>query len=194
MTAEYTLELAPVSDAAAEGSAKQMLDDARANLGFVPNMYRTMAINPGLLSTYLHGYAHFREQANFTPPEQEVVFLTISLANGCDYCMAAHSMLALNVSKLSEAHTQALRDGKALDDDKLEALRRFTHHMWETRGLPTKAEAEAFKAAGYSDMHVLEIILAMAVKTISNYANHVNHTDVDDAFAPYAVDKTVAAA
>jgi len=43
-------------------------------------------------------------------------------------------------------------------------------------------------------MHVLEIILAMAVKTISNYANHVNHTDVDDAFAPYAVDKTVAAA
>jgi len=194
MTAEFKITTAPVSDDAAEGAAKEMLDGARAKLGFVPNMYRGMAINPGLLSTYLHGYAHFREQANFTPPEQEVVFLTISLANGCDYCMAAHSMLALNVSKLSEAHTRALRDGKALDDDKLEALRRFTHHMWETRGLPTKAEAEAFKAAGYSDMHVLEIILAMAVKTISNYANHVNHTDVDDAFAPYAVDKTVAAA
>jgi len=137
MTAEYTLELAPVSDAAAEGSAKQMLDDARANLGFVPNMYRTMAINPGLLSTYLHGYDHFREQANFTPPEQEVVFLTISLANGCDYCTAAHSMLAVNVSKLSEAHTQALRDGRSLDDPRLEALRRFTHHMWQTRGLPS---------------------------------------------------------
>jgi len=57
-----------------------------------------------------------------------------------------------------------------------------------------KAEAEAFKAAGYSDQHVLEIILALAVKTISNYANHVNHTEVDDAFAPYAVDKTVKAA
>ena len=66
--------------------------------------------------------------------------------------------------------------------------------MWETRGLPTKAEAEAFKSAGYSNIHVLEIILAMAVKTISNYSNHVNHTDVDDAFAPYAVDKTVEAA
>jgi len=194
MTAEFKITSAPVSDEAAEGAAKEMLDGARAKLGFVPNMYRGMAINPGLLSTYLHGYAHFREQANFTPPEQEVVFLTISRANGCDYCMAAHSMLAVNVSKLSEANTQALRDGKPLDDAKLEALRRFTHHMWETRGLPTKAEAEAFKAAGYEDIHVFEIILAMAVKTISNYANHVNHTDVDDAFAPFAVDKTVAAA
>src|SRR6056297_22883 len=194
MTAEFKITTAPVSDDAAEGAAKEMLDGARAKLGFVPNMYRGMAINPGLLSTYLHGYAHFREQANFTPPEQEVVFLTISLANGCDYCMAAHSMLALNVSKLSEAHTQALRDGKALDDDKLEALRRFTHHMWETRGLPTKAEAEAFKAAGYSDIDRKSVVLAMAVKTISNYSNHVNQTDVDDAFAPFAVDKTVEAA
>jgi uncharacterized peroxidase-related enzyme len=194
MTAEYELDLAPVSDTDAEGSAKQMLDDARANLGFVPNMYRTMAINPGLLSTYLHGYDHFREQANFTPPEQEVVFLTISLANGCDYCTAAHSMLAINVSNLSEAHTQALRDGRSLDDPKLEMLRRFTHHMWQTRGLPSRTEAEAFKAAGYTDLHVLEIILALAVKTISNYANHVGHTQVDDAFAPYAVDKTVTAA
>jgi len=191
MTAEYKLQTAPVSDDQATGLAKDLLDGARAKLGFVPNMYRGMAINPGLLSTYLHGYAHFREQANFTPPEQEVVFLSISLANGCDYCTAAHSMLAVKVSKLSEAHTQALRDGEPLDDAKLEALRRFTHHMWETRGLPSKAEAEAFKAAGYSDLHILEIILAMAVKTISNYANHVNHSEVDDAFAAFSVDKTV---
>ena len=194
MTAEYKLEATPVTDDHADGLAKELLDGAREKLGFVPNMYRAMAINPGVLSTYLHGYEHFRTQDNFTPPEQEVVFLTVSLANGCDYCMAAHSMLALNVSKLSEEHTQALRDGKSLSDPKLEALRRFTHHMWQTRGLPTKAEVEAFKAAGYGDQHVLEIILALAVKTLSNYANHVNHTEVDDAFAPYAVDKTVKAA
>lgn len=191
MTAEYKVELPPLSDDKAEGLAKDLLDGARAKLGFVPNMYRGMANDPGLLSTYLHGYAHFREQRNFTPPEQEVVFLTISQANGCSYCVAAHSMLAVKVSKLSQAHTQALRDGKPLDDPKLEALRRFTHHMWETRGLPTRAEAEAFKAAGYGDVHILEIILAMAVKTISNYANHVNHTELDAAFAEFSVDKSV---
>lgn len=191
MTAEYKNELSPVSDEAATGLARELLEGARAKLGFVPNMYRGMANNPGLLSTYLHGYAHFREQANFTPPEQEVVFLTISLANGCDYCTAAHSMLAVHVSKLSQAHTQALREGKPLDDARLEALRRFTHHMWETRGLPTRAEAEAFKAAGYGDVHILEIILALAVKTISNYANHVNHTELDAKFAPFAVGMSV---
>jgi len=191
MTAEFRVETSPVSDDKAQGKAKELLDGARAKLGFVPNMYRGMAVNPGLLSTYLHGYALFRESGNFTPPEQEVVFLTVSLANGCDYCTAAHSMLAVKVSKLSEANTQALHDGKPLADARLEALRRFTHHMWETRGLPTKAEAKAFKAAGFGDLHVLEIILALAVKTISNYANHVNHTELDAAFAPFAVGKTV---
>jgi uncharacterized peroxidase-related enzyme len=191
MTAEFRVETAPVSDDQAQGKAKELLDGARAKLGFVPNMYRGMAVNPGLLATYLHGYAQFRESGNFTPPEQEVVFLTVSEANGCDYCTAAHSMLAVKVTKLGEAHTQELRDGKPLSDPKLEALHRFTHHMWETRGLPTKAEAEAFKAAGYGDVHVLEIILAISVKTISNYANHVNHTDLDAAFAPFAIGKTV---
>ena len=191
MTAEFRVETSPVSDDQAAGKAKDLLEGARAKLGFVPNMYRGMAVNPGLLSTYLHGYALYRESGNFTPPEQEVVFLTVSLANGCDYCTAAHSMLAIKMSKLGEAHTQALRDGKPLSDAKLEALRKFTHHMWETRGLPTKAEAKAFKAAGYGDVHVLEIILALAVKTISNYANHVNHTDVDEVFVPFTVDKTV---
>lgn len=194
MSAEYKIDAKPVTDDQAKGLAKQLLDAAREKLGFVPNMYRAMAINPKVLSTYSHGYEHFRSQDNFTSPEQEVVFLTISLANGCDYCTAAHSMLAINVSKLGDEHTQALRDGKSLSDPKLEALRKFTHHMWETRGMPTKAEAEAFKAAGYTDQHVLEIVLALAVKTLSNYTNHVNHTQVDEAFSPYAVGKTVEAA
>ncbi|SLN19173.1 Carboxymuconolactone decarboxylase family protein [Roseovarius gaetbuli] len=191
MTAEFRVEIKPVSDDVAEGQAKDLLEGARAKLGFVPNMYRGMANDPGLLSTYLHGYDQFRQSGHFTAPEQEVVFLTVSEANGCDYCTAAHSMLAINVSKLAPEHTQALRDGKPLADEKLEALRQFTHHMWEARGLASKAKAEAFKAAGYGDVHVLEIILALAVKTISNYANHVNHTDVDDVFAPFAVGKEV---
>ena len=188
MQAEYSIESEHVSDDSATGDAKELLDGARQKLGFVPNMYRGMAIDPGLLSTYLHGYEKFRGSGNFTPPEQETVFLTISLANGCDYCTAAHSMLAVNVSKLDRVHVDALREGRTLSDPKLEALRRFTHHMWDTRGLPKRAEAEAFKKAGYGDTHVLDIILALAVKTISNYANHVTQPDVDDAFSAFRVD------
>jgi uncharacterized peroxidase-related enzyme len=187
MTAEYRLETPPVSDDAAEGQAKEMLDGARAKLGFVPNMYRAMAINPGVLSTYLHGYDHFRNSGRFTPPEQEVVFLTISMANGCDYCTAAHSMLAVNVSNLPQEEAYAIRAGRVLKDEALNALVQFTDHMWATRGRPTDSEVAAFKQAGYSDIHLLEIILAMAVKTLSNYTNHVNHTEVDDAFAAHRV-------
>lgn len=190
MTAEYKLATPPVAFDEADGPARDLLDGAKANLGFVPNMYLGMAINPGMLSTYLHGYDQFRKSGNFTAPEQEVVFLTVSRSNGCDYCTAAHSTIAVNKSGLSEANTHAVRNGSTLDDGRLDALATFTAHMWETRGMPTKAAATAFKSAGFSDVHILEIILALAVKTISNYANHVNHTDLDAVFTKYAVTET----
>lgn len=163
-----------------------MLDGARAKLGFVPNMYRGMAISPALLDTYLHGYDQFRS-GHFSAPEQEVVFLTISRLNDCRYCTAAHSMLAVNVSKLSEADTFAIRDGAPLSDTKLQALHDFTAVMWESRDLPTMEQAGAFKYSGYSDQHILEVILGISVKTISNYSNHVNHSDVDPQFAAFKV-------
>jgi len=189
MTAEFRIETSPVSDEAAQGEAKEMFDSTRAEVGFVPNMYRAMAIDPGVLSTYMHGYSQFREQGHFDPREQETVFLTISRANECGYCIAAHSMLAVNVSNLTPAETDALREGRALDDPKLQALSSFTHHMWQTRGRPTEAAAAEFKDAGFGDIHVMEIILAMAVKTLSNYSNHVNQPEVDDAFAAHKVEE-----
>lgn len=189
MSAEYKLQITPVTDDAAQGQARDLLQNAREQLGFVPNMYRGMAIAPELLSTYMHGYDAFRQSGRFTAPEQEVVFLTISLANGCDYCTAAHSMLAVRMSGLPEADTMALRDGQPMQDDKLNALSRFTWHMWDTRGMPETASVAAFRQAGYDDTHILEIVLALAVKTISNYANHVNHSEVDDAFAAFRVER-----
>lgn len=51
---------------------------------------------------------------------------------------------------------------------------------------PAKADAQAFRDAGYSENHVLEIVLAIAVKTLSNYANHLLHTPLDAAIAQRA--------
>jgi len=187
MSAEYRIEKPLVGDGAG-GRAEELLEGQRKRLGFVPNMYRGMAVNTSVLDTYLHGYELFRG-GQFTPPEQEVVFLTISRLNECGYCTAAHSMLAINVSKLSEANTHAIRDGRPLDDPRLQALHDFTKVMFETRGKPSTAQAEAFKAAGYADEHLLEIILAFAVKTLSNYSNHVTHPEVDEAFAAFRVEE-----
>ena len=185
MTAEYKTELKPVAPESANDEQKRVLAKAKEAVGFIPNMYAGMVNSPGVLETYLDGYARFRNSGHFTPAEQETIFLTISRGNACGYCMTAHSMLAAKKSGVPEAVIEALRDDKEIPEPKLAALVRFTRHMFDTRGLPTTAEVEAFKRAGYTDRHIYEIILALAVKTLSNYANHIQHTAVDDVFANF---------
>lgn len=184
MAAEYKMtQLGPQSAADAAPVAREILETSQKQLGFVPNMYAVMANSPGLLSTYAHGYAHFRQESGFTPIEQEVVLLTVSRENGCHYCVAAHSFVADAMSKVPKDVTDAIRDGTPIPDAKLGALSEFTRLMVNKRGLPTIAEAAAFRGAGYTERHMLEVILAIAVKTISNYANHLFHTPVDAMFA-----------
>lgn len=183
MTSEYKLTLSPKTPEDADPKARVILERAKTQLGFIPNMYATMANSPGLLETYTEGYERFRGHSGFTPAEQEVVFLTVSRRNGCEYCVGAHSVIADQMSKVPPAVTDAIRDGRAVPDAKLGALSRFTDLMVSTRGLPSKADVEAFLGAGFQERHVLEIVLAIAVKTLSNYSNHLFHTPLDAMFA-----------
>ncbi len=169
----------------AEPRAKAALEAVQKGLGFVPNMYANMANSPGVLETYGAGYQLFRAESGFTPAEQEVVFLTISHENGCEYCMAAHSMVGEKMSGVPASVLGALRAGLPLPDARLHALSVFTRVMVASRGKPGGRELQAFLAGGFSEKQVLEIILAIAVKTISNYSNHVFHTDVDPVFAAW---------
>ncbi|TCT10257.1 carboxymuconolactone decarboxylase family protein [Paralcaligenes ureilyticus] len=181
-----TLSLPAQSLETSEGRAKEALNTAFKQTGMIPNMYAKMANSAGLLETYLFGYNLFRKESGFTPAEQEVVLLTISRVNECTYCMAAHSMIAEVVSKTPAQIIAALRAGQPLEDQKLGTLSRFTQLMVESRGRPTDEDLQAFIAAGYAERHVLEIILAIAVKTISNYGNHLFHTELDQRFEKYA--------
>lgn len=169
----------------AEPRAKASLEAVQKGLGFIPNMYANMANSPGALETYGVGYNFFRKDSGFTPAEQEVVFLTISHENGCEYCMAAHSMVGEKMSGVPAPVLNALRAGLPLPDARLRALSVFTRIMVAGRGKPAGRDLQAFLAAGFGERQVLEIILAIAVKTISNYSNHVFHTDVDPVFAAY---------
>lgn len=183
MQAEHKLALPALSPSEAEPLALNRLEEALNTLGFIPNMYSVMANSPGLLDTYIHGYNRFRTQSGFTPAEQEVVLLAVSRENGCTYCVAAHSFLADNMSGVPAAVTDAIRDGTPIPDTRLAALHDFTRTLVVKRGLPGQADVAAFLAAGYSERHILEIVLAIAVKTLSNYANHLFHTPVDGLFA-----------
>jgi uncharacterized peroxidase-related enzyme len=182
MNAEYKLSLTNKSIEDAELGAKDVLINTRNAMGFIPNMYAAMANSPILLDTYASGYQLFREQSGFNAVEQEVVFLAISRENGCAYCMAAHSFVADEISKVPREITDAIREGTTVPDNQLAELVSFSTMMVRTRGLPSKQEVNNFLSMGYSEQHILDIIQAISVKTISNYANHLFHTEVDDVF------------
>ncbi len=182
MNEAFVFSLPPVDPTTGPDAATSQLQDSKRRMGMIPNMYTRMANAPAMLHTYSDGYAGFRAESGFTPGEQEVVFLTISRANGCEYCMAAHSFLADVSSGVPKEVTNALRDGVALPEPKLSALSLFTHHLVETRGRPGREQTATFLGAGFSEPQILYIVLAIAVKTISNYSNHMFETPVDAPF------------
>ncbi|MBF8965521.1 carboxymuconolactone decarboxylase family protein [Pontibacter sp. FD36] len=179
----FKTSLEPVTLEKANEAQKPHLENAHKQTGMIPNMYKNMVNSPGLMETYAVGYDNFRKNSGFTPVEQEVVFVTVSIANGCEYCAAAHSFIADNMSKVPVEVTDAIREGREIPDAKLSALSKFTRIMFDKRGNPTHEEVEEFLQAGYEEKHIMEIILALAVKTLSNYSNHIFHTDLDEVFS-----------
>jgi uncharacterized peroxidase-related enzyme len=173
------MTMQPLSVSTADPRTRELMEKVRRQSVIIPNLYRYMANSPGALDTYLHGYETFRARSGFTPAEQEVIFLTISFENACDYCMAAHSFLADTRSHVPPGVTEAIRNGTEVPDARLRALSEFTRAMLLSRGRPTAEEASSFLAAGYSERQILEIILAISIKTISNYTNHVFNTPID---------------
>jgi uncharacterized peroxidase-related enzyme len=183
MSAKFRMSLPAQTLNSESPRIRGVLEKAQKQVGFIPNMYARMANSPGLLETYLTGYDRFRKESGFTSAEQEVVLLTISRENGCHYCVAAHSVLADKVSGVPTDVTDAIRDGTPVPDPKLRALSEFTRTLLAKGGRPDRGDVDAFLAAGYTERHILEIILAVAVKTLSNWSNHVFETPVDEMFA-----------
>lgn len=168
-------------NAAPEGS-KEILEKSLVQTGRIPNMYALMANSPGLLQTYRAGYDAFRAESGFTKTEQEVVLLAISRFHECTYCVAVHSVIA-DMNRVPHEVTDAIRNGSAIADTKLETLRSFTTILVASRGRPTSEDLDRFLSVGFTELQVLEIILAIAVKTISNYSNHLFDTELDSGFS-----------
>lgn len=189
MTANaYIHALQPIPHETATGAAREILDVALKQVGFIPNMYANMANAPAVLSTYLHGYGLFRTESGLKPAEQEVVFLAISQANGCNYCTAAHSMLADKMSGVPKEVLNAIRNRAPIPDERLAALHALATELVLHHGRPDPVLVKAFLDAGFQERDILYIVLAAAVKTLSNFANHAFGTPVDAAFAAYRVD------
>lgn len=174
--------LLPIKTETAAPAARTILESAKSNMGMVPNMYAGMANLPALLQAYVNGYGLFRANSGLTQVEQDIVFLTISVENGCEYCTAAHSFVADNWSKVPVEVTNAIRVGREIRDRRLQALRQMTKTLVTMHGRASCADVESFVDAGYSEVTILALILAIGVKTFSNYSNHLMSTPLDSAF------------
>lgn len=170
----HTLETAPAG-------SRDTLGAAQKAYGFIPNLLAVMAEAPALVKGYTT-LSRIFDETSFSATERQVVLLTVSYENGCAYCVAAHSVIA-GAQKVPHEVVQALRSNEPIRDAKLEALRRFTSSTVKSRGWPPESDIAAFSAAGYEPQHVLEVVLGVGLKTLSNYMNHLTNTPLDQAFS-----------
>lgn len=165
----------------APAASQPLLEGSLKKYGFVPNLHGGLAEAPSALKAYIELTALF-DQTSLSPTERQVVLLVASAENHCTYCVAAHSMIAKHMVKADPAIVDAIRNLQPLPDTKLDTLASFARHVVQNRGVVCGKTLDNFIAAGYSRAHVLEVVLGVTFKTLSNYTNHIIDTPLDSAF------------
>lgn len=179
----HTVETAPEE-------SKQMLTESIKAFGMIPGLHATMAEAPGLLAAYKEIHEHF-VNSSFDKDEITVVWQTINVEHACHYCVPAHTGIAKSMG-VDDTITDALRNQSALPNARLEALRDFTLSVVRKRGNVDDSAVQAFLDAGFTKRQILEVILGLSQKIMSNYLNHIAKTPVDKAFQKFEWHKTAA--
>ena len=163
--------------------SKELLEKSKKAYGMIPGLHGVLAGAPGILEGYQKLHELF-ENSSFNNEESTVVWQSINVEHECHYCVPAHTGIA-KMMKVDDSITEALRNETTLENPKLEALRTMTLKIVRNRGNVTQEDLDAFYKAGYGERQVLEIILGLSQKTISNYVNHIANTPVDEGFKKY---------
>jgi len=164
--------------------SKPMLEQTQHAFSFIPNLIGVMANSPAITEAYLI-IANIFSKSGLSTTEQQIVLLTASHFNDCRYCMAAHTAIS-SMQNVDMTVVQAIRDDLPISDSKLQALRQFTRLVVENRGWLPDSDVQSFLDAGYDQSHILDILVGVAQKTLSNYTNHLAKTPLDDAFSTVA--------
>ncbi len=161
-------------------TSDQLLDAVKAKYGFVPNVIREMSQSPAVARVYFEGQDIMRG-ASLSQREQQAVQLTISRFNDCAYCLAAHRTVG-RMAGISDGDLQAIQEARSPADARLAALVETTRRVLESRGHLAPEVFSNLDARGIDRRALYEIIALIGLKTISNYVNHVAHTEIDSAF------------
>jgi alkylhydroperoxidase family enzyme len=167
----------------APAASKPLLDRSIKGFGVIPNLHAVMAEAPPVLDAYQQLHALF-QQTSFDAQELTVVWQTINVEHHCHYCVPAHAAIA-SMMKVDSALTDALRNRQPMPSDKLQALHDTTLAIVRNRGVLSEGEKRRFYAAGYGQQQLLEIVLGVAQKVMSNYINHIAETPLDERFASF---------
>ncbi len=152
-----------------------IFDNLHKMIGFVPNLYAFYAHSETALGDYL---ALQNRKNTLSPKEREVINLVTSQINGCRYCQSAHSVFG-KFSGLSDEQILEIRKGSASFDAKLDALVQFTTAVVENRGHVSIDAKEAFFNAGYTQGNLVDAVIIIGDKTISNYLHNISDIEID---------------
>ena len=172
----HTIETAPEE-------SKESLKNSVKAFGMLPNLHGVLAGSPQTLEAYKTLHKLFSE-TSFNTDELTVIWQTINVENECHYCVPAHTGIA-HMMKVNPELTEALRNNTEIADEKLSVLRDTTLSIVRNRGRISDEELNKFYGVGYGEQQILEIILGLAQKTISNYTNHIANTPVDEPFQKF---------
>jgi len=170
--------------------SKALLEKSLSSFGMIPNLHGVMAEAPQLLEGYRLLHQLFQD-SSFNNDELTVVWQTINVEHECHYCVPAHTGIA-HMMEVDPALTEALRTSSAMPSEKLQVLHDTTIDMVRNRGQLSEATTQTFFAAGYSRRQLLEIVLGLSQKIMSNYVNHIAETPVDPAFEKFVWEKSSA--
>lgn len=160
-----------VSFETAHPESQKMLETAKSVLGGVPNLLKVLAKAPATLAGFM-GLFGAQGTSSLTAAQRHSVALSVSQYNGCEYCLAAHTVFGTKAG-LTADQVRSAREAKNLP------VAVLARRIVETRGHVTDADLLAARAAGLTDQNILDVVLAVTDITLTNFANNVARTDVD---------------
>lgn len=162
------LETAPTS-------VKTLLDGVQRGLGVTPNLFRVAAQSPAALEA-LTAFFGAVSKGSINAGSREAIALVVSEANGCDYCLSAHTVLGKGAG-LDERAIEDARSGKSSDKHRA-ALLALAKSTVETRGRVGGTLDDA-RRAGLSDSEIVELVANVSLSIFTNYLNELAGTDID---------------
>lgn len=156
----------------APDASRPLLQAAVKNNGYLSNLLAVLASAPNALEAYLT-LSQLNAKGTLSFEEREVVQLIAATTHGCTFCVAGHSAIARGKVRMPEAQVTALRDGKTLENARLEQLAHFTRAVIAGRGRVDEPTLASFFEAGFTEASALEVVLGVSLATLCNFANNL---------------------